>query len=308
LEEHCTPGYAVDVSGVGKAYAGQRVLRDVSLRVPTGAVLALVGPNGAGKSSLLRILMGLAYADAGTGRILDYPLLAGPGVGAPASPRLGIGYVPELHHIYRWMRVDECLGFVRALHAHWNHELEERLLALFRLPRKKPVGQLSKGMMAALGLVLALAHRPQLLILDEPTSGLDPVFREDFLECIRSPGVLDPDCAVLLSSHNMDDVQHVADAVAILVQGRIVVAGAPQELCREMKRISMGAVNIPSELPPEIVFHNQRPEDWVVTVYPYSESWLDDWAERMQAARLDVSDLNLDAIFKDVVRGQLCSR
>jgi len=200
---------AIEVRDLTKRYGDNLACVSIDLSVRQGTTFGLLGPNGAGKSTLIRMLMGLTTIDSGEIKFFGEQ-------GSLRSPdmRRRIGYVPELHFIYRWMTIKEVLGFVSKLYVNWDTDLANTMLSKFELSTKKRVSALSKGMTAKLGLIVALAHNPDLLILDEPTSGLDPIIREDFLESVLQSH----SCkgrTILFSSHHVDDVERVADEVGI---------------------------------------------------------------------------------------------
>ena len=168
---------AVVVDGLTRRYGPAIAVEDLHLAVPRGAVLGLLGPNGAGKSTTLRMIMGLLRPTSGSVRVMGLDPFQ-----TPSLVRQQIGYVPETPQIYRWMTVHEVLRFCRALYAGWKDQEAELLLDTFQLPSGRRVRQLSKGMLAKLSLLIALAHEPPLLILDEPLSGLDPLARDEFLD------------------------------------------------------------------------------------------------------------------------------
>ncbi len=147
----------------------------------------------------------------------------------PTLVKQKVGYVPELHHIYRWMRVGEVIGFCRSCYPTWNDATCREMVDRFALDPQKKVKSLSKGTLTKLALTLAVSHEPELLILDEPLSGLDPIGREEFLD-----GVLQSICerghTVVISSHMLDDVRRLADRLAILYEGQILVEGNVQRV------------------------------------------------------------------------------
>ena len=144
--------------------------------------------------------------------------------------------MPETHHIYRWMRVREVIGFCKSCFRPWNDQTCREMLELFGLDPEKKVKHLSKGMLVKLALLLAVSHEPELLLLDEPLSGLDPIAREEFLDGVLRT-ICDRGQTVLISSHMLDDVRRLADTVGILYEGRLVVQGNLDELLTTTKRI-----------------------------------------------------------------------
>jgi ABC-2 type transport system ATP-binding protein len=211
--------------------------------------------------------------------------------------------------MYRWMTVQEILEFAGPLYAQWDADLAENLIDKFELPKKKKVSSLSKGMTAKLGLLLALAHHPELLILDEPTSGLDPIVREDFLESVLLNHSSE-DRTILFSSHHVDDVERVADEVGIMVNGRLVARGIPDELRGTIKRIRVVLQDgrLPANVPKQVISQKVQRREWLLTVAPFSSELIRQLEEENDPVSVTVIDLSLEEIFKDLVRGQDSAR
>lgn len=290
---------AIEVKNLTKRYGTTLATNGLNLSVRRGSTFGLLGPNGAGKSSAIRMLMGLSDIDEGSAAMLGYDVQQ-----RSAELRQRIGYVPEMHLIYRWMSVGQVLQFVGPLYKNWDPNLAEELLSKFELTRSKKVKALSKGMVAKLGLLLALSHRPELLVLDEPTSGLDPIIREDFLESVLCSDSMEGR-TVLFSSHHVDDVERVADDVGIVVGGQIVLQGAVDAIREQVKRVRfvLRDGTLPSTVPAEVIHQKLNRREWLVTVNPFSEQLI----ARIQATNaiddVSVIDLSLEDIFKDLVRG-----
>ena len=168
-------GPAIEIAGLVKRFGRSVAVDHLSLSIPRGTTFGLLGPNGAGKSTTIKMLMGILSPSGGEARVLGIDVRSD-----PTAIKRRVGYVPEIHHIYRWMRVDEVLGFCRSCYATWNDKTYQELVELFGLDPKKKVKHLSKGMLVKLALVVAVAHEPELLLLDEPLGGLDPIVREEF--------------------------------------------------------------------------------------------------------------------------------
>ena len=209
-----------------KRYGTTVALGGVDLSVEPGELVGLLGPNGAGKSTLVKIACGLVRASAGSAQVAGAPA-------GSADARSAIGYLAELFRFPGWLRADELLGLHQRLSGSTGGPAErEELLSLVGLggDAGTRVEAMSKGMQQRLGIAQALVGAPQLLMLDEPTSALDPVGRRvvrDLLLALKGRGV-----SVLLNSHLLSEVERVCDRVAILVDGRIVARGSPDELSR----------------------------------------------------------------------------
>lgn len=293
-------GAVIELASVTKRYRRTEALRDFSLSLAPGTALGFLGPNGAGKSTAIRQMMGLQRRDAGAVRVLGRDPLDD-----PLAVRQRVGYVPEQQFIYRWMRVHEAVSFCRSIFAHWDGSLCTHLLRLFNLDPDQKVAQLSKGMVTKLGLLLALCHEPEVLILDEPMAGLDPLARDDLLDGVLQQ-MSDRGLTVLFSSHTFSDVQRLAERIAIIHEGRLLVESSADELLRGTKRVRAILRDgcTPVRLPEEAICAQTRDREWLVTVRNFSSELL----SRIQAAnpieRVEVVDLGLEEIFKDYVRGR----
>lgn len=209
----------IAVTGLSRRFKAKAALDDVSLYVPRGCVFGLVGENGAGKTTLIKHLLGLLRAEAGMVRVFGRDPIA------DTVEVLGrIGYLSETRDLPAWMRIDELLRYTEGFYPKWDRRYAEQLREQFGLNASARVRTLSQGQLAKLGLLVALAYRPELLLLDEPSSGLDPLVRRDILEAIiRS--VAEEGRTVLFSSHLLDEVERVSDHLAMIHQGRIVFSG-----------------------------------------------------------------------------------
>jgi len=225
--------WAVRTEGLKKRYGARTALSAVDLAVPEGSFFAILGPNGAGKTTLMRCLMGLIRPDAGAAEVLGMPL--GPGY-PPVELKARIGYVAQTQALPERMTARELIALCRGLNPRWDDATVRRYLDLFGLPADLPGRQMSAGMKAQLALTLAMGGRPELLVLDEPTLGLDPLSRHQYLQVLLADS-LETGCTVLLSSHDLAQIERIADRVAILVDGRIVVAGAVDDLKDREKRV-----------------------------------------------------------------------
>jgi ABC-2 type transport system ATP-binding protein len=192
-------GPALELTGLTKRFGRTTVVDNLSLSVLPGTTLGLIGPNGAGKSTTIRMLMGMLSITAGQARVLGIdPVCDAVGV------KRRVGYVPESHHIYRWMRVDDVIWFVKSFYEKWNDDVCRTLLELFGLDGRRKIEHLSKGMLSKVSLLVAICHEPELLILDEPLSGLDPVAREEILDGVLRT-ICDTRRTVVFSSHSLSN-------------------------------------------------------------------------------------------------------
>ncbi|MFH1919580.1 MAG: ABC transporter ATP-binding protein [Planctomycetota bacterium] len=293
-------GPAIELVGLSKRFGRTLAVDDLSLEVPRGSAFGLIGPNGAGKSTTIKMLMGMLSKTAGEARVLGMDPFAD-----PVGVRQRVGYVPETHQMYRWMRVSEVIGFCRSLYDSWNDQTCRQMLDLFRLDAGKKVKHLSKGQLVKLSLLLAVSHDPELLVLDEPMSGLDPVAREEFLDGVLKT-ICDGGQTVLFSTHMLDDVKRLADTVGILYDGRLMVHRNIDELVSTTKRIraTLADGRRPERAPEGTIWERVEGREWLVTVSDYSPEKAEKIRAQSAVEHVEVVDLGLEDLFKDFVKGQ----
>ncbi|MGH7483568.1 MAG: ABC transporter ATP-binding protein [Longimicrobiales bacterium] len=222
---------AVDTTGLAKRFGWTEALAGVDMAVPRGAVYVLVGPNGAGKTTLLRVLLDLVRADEGSARVLGLD-----SVGDGARVRASIGYVPERQDAgYASLRVGALLRHHASYYPTWDATYAQELLRLFDVRSNRKFGRLSKGQARRVQLVMALAHRPPVLLLDEPTDGLDPVMREQTVSAI-SEHMARHETTILVSTHLVHEVEGLGDHLGVLHEGRLLVQLARDALRRDVRR------------------------------------------------------------------------
>ncbi|KFN46143.1 ABC transporter ATP-binding protein [Arenimonas metalli] len=235
-----TTDFVIETRALSKRYGGKFALRSLDLQVPRGHIHAIVGANGAGKSTLFRILLGFLAPSAGEARILgrDSQRLT-------PDDRGRIGFVNEEHTLPAWMRVHEVTAAQRRLYPRWKQPLFEEVLGHYHVLPTQKISELSRGERAGLNLALALAQGPELLVLDEPTLGLDVVAKRAFLEALMYSNTGD-DCTVIYCSHQMDEIERVADNLIILEQGELRTTSAPDEF---VARVTYWVADIPFKGP-----------------------------------------------------------
>jgi len=216
----------IEVQNLRKRYGTFDAVTDLSLSVPAGSVCGLLGPNGAGKSSTFKCLTGLARPTSGSISIAGGP---------PRAEMFNdVAFVPERSALYDNLTVGDHLTIARGSFPRYDERRASKMLEIFSLDAKKRVRKLSKGQRAAVGLAIAFAMRPTIMILDEPASGLDPIHQRAVLDLIIEAAA--NGAAVLFSSHNVGQVERAADRVAIVKNGRLVVDGELEDL-REREKI-----------------------------------------------------------------------
>ena len=223
----------VQISRLTRRFGSKTALDEVSLTVPRGGVFGLIGGNGAGKTTLIKHILGMLRAQTGSVQVFGLDPVANP-VGTLGR----IGYLSENRDLPDWMRVGELIRYTQAFYPTWDERYAEELRAMFDLDLNTKVQHLSRGQRARAGLLVALAYRPDLLVLDEPSSGLDPIVRRDILGAIIRT-IADEGRTVLFSSHLLDEVERVADRVAIIHQGRIVLTAAMDEIKETHRRMTL---------------------------------------------------------------------
>lgn len=241
---------AIETLGLRKRYGRSVVALDgIDLTVPEGSTYLLVGPNGAGKTTTLSILLDLTRRSEGEVRVLGHdPASDG------AQVRARIGYVPERADFgYGWMKVRALLRHHAVYRPGWDADYAAELERALELESDRKFGKLSKGQARRVELLMALAHRPRLLLLDEPTDGLDPLMRERVLELLADHIRRFP-TTTFISTHLIHEADRLADHVAVLDRGTIVVQAEREALMRSMRRWSVpGDARPPAELEPAIV-------------------------------------------------------
>jgi len=214
--------FVIVTSGLCKQYGAVEALRGLSLAVPAGSICGFLGRNGAGKTTTIKVLLGMARATSGTAHVFGVP--AGSEAGG-VDVRRRIGFVSDDKDLYDYMTVAETIRFTAAFFPRWRDDLEQRYRRSFDLPPERKVKALSRGTRTKLALLLALCRGADLLILDEPTSGLDPAMTEEVLQALVGH-VANEEMTVFFSSHQIAEVDQIADRVAIIDRGRLVVSGS----------------------------------------------------------------------------------
>ncbi|MDQ2702600.1 MAG: ATP-binding cassette domain-containing protein [Pseudomonadota bacterium] len=235
-----THDYVIETVALTKRYGDKLALDQLDLCIPRGRIHAIVGANGAGKSTLFRILLGFMPPSSGSASILgrDSRLLA------PAD-RARIGFVNEEHTLPGWMRVAQVTAMQRRQYPRWNQRAYDEVIGHYNVLPTQKIGQLSRGERAGFNLALALAQSPELLVLDEPTLGLDVVAKRAFLESLMYSNAAEQ-CTVIYCSHQMEEIERVADNLVILERGRLMHMSAPEDFTA---RVSLWIADVPFKGP-----------------------------------------------------------
>jgi ABC-2 type transport system ATP-binding protein len=222
----------IEILGLTKHFGSKPAVDRLDLTVPAGSIFALLGDNGAGKTTTIRMLTGLLRPDNGRATILGQDCWA-----AAAQLRHRVGYVPERPKFYNWMTVAEIGWFTAGFHQTGFLDRYQQLAEKFQLDSTAKLQNLSKGQYAKVALALALAPDPQVLILDEPTSGLDLQVRREFLGSMV--GLAAEGRTILISSHQIAEVERVASHVAFIANGRLLLTATMEELRRRIVRLRL---------------------------------------------------------------------
>lgn len=288
----------VEIERLTRQFDSKIAIHELSLTIPRGGVFGLIGGNGAGKTTLLRHILGLLKAQSGSVKVFGLDPVVNP-VGVLGR----IGYLSEDRSLPNWMRVRELMRYTQAFYSGWDETYAEELREAFDLDPKARIASLSRGQRARAGLLIALAHRPDLLVLDEPSSGLDPVVRRDILGAIiRTIG--EEGRTVLFSSHLLDEVERVADRVAIIHQGRILLTASMDEIKETHRRVTLRFDQTVSP-PPTLVgslTQEGSGSEWTYVCNGESEQ-LRFAAQALGATVVSDTALTLDEIFVTRVSG-----
>lgn len=238
----------VRTENLHKVFGRHEALRGLTLSVPEGSAYALIGPNGAGKTTTIKVLMNILEASSGSCELL--------GVNSrhlSASQFRQIGYVSENQEMPGRLSVGQYLDYLRPFYSAWDPALEREVLGQLRLPMQHLIRDLSHGMRLKMALACALPYRPRLLVLDEPFSGLDPLIRDEFMErLLHQAG----DMTILISSHELSDIEGVTTHVGFIDQGRLLFQESMSELSNRVREVRV-TLEKPAVAP------NTVPEGWV---------------------------------------------
>ncbi|MBX2878788.1 MAG: ABC transporter ATP-binding protein [Granulosicoccus sp.] len=236
---------------VHKRYGSVKVLEGLNLQVQRGEVFGFLGKNGAGKSTAIRMLMGITEADQGDIALFGQSIV-GRGAGKKSiALRRRIGYVAQEQNFYGWMTPRGLAGFVSGFYPSWDDKTFLAMIDDFDLPHSRKISTFSGGMKAKLGLSVALATRPELLVLDEPTAGMDPVARREFLDLVREQAQ-SSGATIFFSTHLIDEIEAAADRIAIVDHGRALYVGSLETLANSVAAFSIdesadNAASLPGE-------------------------------------------------------------
>ena len=297
-----TNTFIIETVDLRKRYDNVEAVRGLNLQVPAGSIFGFLGRNGAGKTTTIKMLLGMARPTSGQARVF--------GLAADSQPtsvdiRRRTGFVSDNKELYDAMTVEEMIRFTRPFFPRWRTDLEKRYLHSFELPLDRKVKALSRGMRTKLALLLALCRGAELLILDEPTEGLDPAMTEEVLQALVAH-VAKEEMTVFFSSHQIAEVDQIADRVVIIHRGQTALAGSLDDLRENYRRIQL----VFDREAPETVFRSPgiervRREGRVLTVL--SSAGTDGILEETRALNpvsVDVVPVTLREIFLETVASE----
>ena len=289
----------IDVAGLRKDYGPIAAVRGLDLQVPRGSIYGFLGRNGAGKTTTIKVLLGMTRPTGGSARVFG---LAADAPDASVEIRRRTGFVSEDKELYDYMTVDEIVRFTAGFYPRWRRDLEARYLRALELPAPAKVKTLSRGTRTKLALLLALCRGAELLVLDEPTAGLDPAVTEQVLQALVGH-VAQGETTIFFSSHQIGEVEQIADRIAIVDRGRAVLAGALDDLRESFRRVQL----VFDREAPQAAFRaagvaRVRRQGRVLTVIASggAESILDE-ARALGPVSVDVAPVTLKEIFLETV-------
>ena len=291
--------WAIETAALYKNYDGVEAVRGLDLQVPAGSIFGFLGRNGAGKTTTLKLLLGMARPTSGSATVLG---LAADSRDASVEIRRRTGFVSDDKDLFDGMEVGELIRFTSPLFPRWRKDLEEKYLRKFELPAGRSVKALSRGMRTKLALLLALCRGGELLILDEPTSGLDPAMTEEVLQTLVSH-VATEGATVFFSSHQLAEVDQIADHLAIIDRGRAVLAGPLDEVREQHRRIQLvfdGDAPQAVFAAPGIVAVKRKGRVLTVLSRAGAEAIVAE-GQRLNPVSIDVSAVTLKDIFLETV-------
>jgi ABC-2 type transport system ATP-binding protein len=221
----------IETENLTKNFWRHDAVQDLNLSVPEGATCALIGANGAGKTTTMRMLVNVLAPDKGHARVLGIDSRQ-----LQPADRLRIAFLSENQELPERLTVQQYLGYLASLYPNWDHELERQLSAQFELPPSRALGKLSHGMRMKAMLIGALSFRPKLLILDEPLSGLDPLVRDEVMSGILSQA---DETTILISSHELSEIEGCTTHVAFMVQGRLLFQEGIESLAGRFRDVTV---------------------------------------------------------------------
>jgi len=222
----------IKIKGMDKYLGGVKILDNINIHIKRGSIYGLIGPNGAGKTTLIKSLVDIYEPEKGEVIISDENIKDNKKI------KSRLGYVSDFQYFYPSFKINEMVEFYKAAYPHWNDDRYVRLMNLFKLDGRKKIKYLSKGMKTQLAILLNLSIMPEVLILDEPTSGLDPVVKRKVLNLLVEE-VSTNKTTVLISSHNLEQLEQICDHIGIIHEGKILLEDSIENLKSNVRKIQV---------------------------------------------------------------------
>jgi ABC-2 type transport system ATP-binding protein len=294
--------WAIQTAQLTKRYGAFDAIRALDLEVARHGITGFLGRNGAGKSTTIRMLLGMTRPTSGTGRVIGCRI---DDRRESLAIRRRVACVAEDKQTYAYMSVEEMIRFTRSFYPDWRPDLERRLLDELGLPPQRKIEALSKGMRTKLALLLALARRPELLILDEPSEGLDPVSIEELLQMLVAAAA--DGITIFFSSHQIGEVERIADRVCILDHGRLVADLSLDYMRQEYRRITLGFDTDPPPADFRVpgIEHVRTCGRQIDIVVSRNAAAVVEQARRAAAVSVDVTPMSLRDVFLETVQRPL---
>lgn len=282
----------IEVSGVSKSFAALQALNEVSLSVQKGSIYGLVGSNGAGKTTLLKILAGIYKPDAGEVMIDSLPVYEN------NSIKMRRVFIPDYLYCFPNHTVNDLAQFHARIYPRWSRDRYEKLQPLFNIDGKHRIRTLSKGMQRQLAFWMGLSVQPEVMILDEPLDGLDPVMRQK-VKSLVIQDVAEKDMSVIISSHNLRELEDICDHIGILHQGKLLVQQDLDGLKADIHKIQLA---FSEDIPPELltgipVLHQERRGSVLILIVRGAYEEITRHLQAFQPAIMDILPLTLEEIF-----------
>jgi len=287
--------WAISAEGLSKFYPQVRAVDGLNLRVPGGAVYGFLGRNGAGKTTTMKVLLGLAQPTAGTAQVLGLDIRT-----EQLEILRRVAFVGERKALYDWLTPAELLRVTRSFYPQWSDSAAEKYLRLLEIPANQRFGKLSKGNRTKVCLLLALAQNPELLVLDEPTAGLDPVMVDELLRILIEDHVSEGR-TIFFSSHQLGEVEQVADWVGIIDQGKLLLEARLEDIRSEFRAVTVAGNSLPLLRSPEVVSAVRAAQFCKYVVTRDVEAFAAQLRQQ-GAVIVEISTLNLREIFLELVR------
>jgi len=294
--------FIIETADLHKRYDDVEAVRGLNLQVPAGSIFGFLGRNGAGKTTTIKVLLGMVRPTSGRARVFG---LAADAQDASVEIRRRTAFVSDEKDLYDYMTVEEMIRFTAPFFPRWRADLEQRYLRTFELPLDRKIKALSRGTRTKVALLLALCRGAELLILDEPTSGLDPAMTEEVLRALVAH-VAGEEMTVFFSSHQIAEVDQIADHVAIIDCGRAVVSGALDDLRESFRRIQLvfdGDAPEPAFRTPGVERVRRKGRVLTVLSSAGADGILDE-ARALSPVSVDVVPVTLKEIFLETVAAE----